>query len=114
MGDLKAMTAAEQLDVKNSANLVGGVTTFNSFDMSGKKLDVLPKVGRVLLFQQRGLFHSGDDVIRGVKYTMRTDLMYKLESNGCEEKNAEAKATPVGWRLRKMPGGNSPTWQKSS
>lgn len=42
--------------------------------------DVLPKAGRVLLFQHRDLIHSGDDVLSGTKYTMRTDLLYSLES----------------------------------
>ena len=27
------------------------------------------------------LLHSGDDVLQGTKYTMRTDLMYSLESS---------------------------------
>lgn len=32
---------------------------------------------RVLIFQHRGLWHSGDDVVQGVKYTVRSDIMYK-------------------------------------
>ena len=66
--------------------LVGGATTFHSYDMK-RKLDVLPKAGRVLLFQHRDLLHSGDDVLQGVKYTMRTDLMYALESSKSMEKS---------------------------
>jgi hypothetical protein len=31
------------------------------------------------MFQHRNLLHSGDDVVRGLKLTMRTDLMYKKE-----------------------------------
>ncbi|KAG8530721.1 uncharacterized protein KY384_004078 [Bacidia gigantensis] len=57
--------------------LVGGATTFHATDMTGRHVDVVPKVGRVLLFQQKGLLHSGADVKRGIKYTMRTDVMYK-------------------------------------
>jgi hypothetical protein len=41
------------------------------------RIDVEPKPGRVLVFQHEGLVHSGDDVLEGVKYTMRTDLMYE-------------------------------------
>jgi hypothetical protein len=41
-------------------------------------MDVDPKAGRVLIFQHRNLYHSGDDVLAGVKYTMRTDIMYEL------------------------------------
>lgn len=54
-----------------------------------------PKAGRVLIFQHRRLFHSGDDVVKGTKYTMRTEIMYELirrkEAEEGEEK--EQKAT---------------------
>jgi len=40
-------------------------------------VDVVPKVGRVLVFQQRMLWHSGQPVTEGLKYAMRTDLMYR-------------------------------------
>lgn len=40
-------------------------------------LDVDPKMGRVLIFQHAGLLHSGAEVQEGIKYTMRTDLLYK-------------------------------------
>jgi len=43
---------------------------------------VMPKCGRVLLFQHRNLLHSGDDVVSGTKLTVRTDLMYALEAGG--------------------------------
>ncbi|PVF92612.1 hypothetical protein CPB86DRAFT_744082 [Serendipita vermifera] len=58
--------------------LQGGATPFYSTDMK-RRLDVDPKAGRVLLFQHRGLLHSGDYVTSGIKYTMRTDLMYEFE-----------------------------------
>ncbi|MCJ1456904.1 hypothetical protein MMC28_007270 [Mycoblastus sanguinarius] len=57
--------------------LEGGATTFHALDWTGRHMDVIPQVGRVLLFQQKGLLHSGADVTRGVKFTMRTDVMYK-------------------------------------
>jgi hypothetical protein len=56
--------------------LDGGATTFHSHNLT-RKYDVFPKTGRVLIFQHRNLWHSGDDVVRGVKYTMRSDIMYK-------------------------------------
>jgi hypothetical protein len=59
--------------------LRGGATTFHASRDSDRKLDVDPKAGRVLLFQHRRLLHSGDDVISGIKYTMRSDLMYDFE-----------------------------------
>jgi hypothetical protein len=57
--------------------LVGGATTFLSYN-EARRLDVVPKGGRVLLFQHRNLLHSGDDVISGTKYTMRTDIMFEV------------------------------------
>ncbi|KAH8704364.1 oxidoreductase domain-containing protein [Phaeosphaeriaceae sp. PMI808] len=64
---------------KNSeAPLVGGATTFHSWDFKDR-LDVEPQAGRVLLFQHRGLLHSGDEVVSGTKLAMRTDIMYAKE-----------------------------------
>jgi hypothetical protein len=77
--------------------LKGGATTFFSTfwhswsdsdddNNSGKvgKMNVEPKAGRVLVFQHEGLIHSGQDVTGGVKYTMRTDIMYQAEADGKE------------------------------
>ncbi|KAI8174478.1 hypothetical protein K4K51_008774 [Colletotrichum sp. SAR 10_75] len=62
---------------KEKADLVGGATSFLSND-ERRKVDVDPKAGRVLIFQHNRLYHSGDDVIQGTKYTLRTDILYKL------------------------------------
>ncbi|KAF8900894.1 hypothetical protein CPB84DRAFT_1708821 [Gymnopilus junonius] len=43
----------------------------------GKYLDIEPKKGRVLIFQHRGLHHSGEDVVKGVKYTLRSDFLFR-------------------------------------
>ncbi|KAL8932319.1 MAG: hypothetical protein Q9211_006382 [Gyalolechia sp. 1 TL-2023] len=57
--------------------LEGGATRFHSLSWDDQKyFDVVPRVGRVLIFQHRDLLHSGDDIIKGTKYTLRTDLMY--------------------------------------
>ncbi|KAG9671661.1 hypothetical protein KCU99_g2984, partial [Aureobasidium melanogenum] len=56
--------------------LQGGATTFHSHNMK-RRYDVLPNTGRILIFQHRSLWHSGDDVVQGVKYTMRSDILYK-------------------------------------
>ena len=61
-----------------SEPLVGGATTFFTYDMQ-RRMDVTPKAGRVLLFQHRELLHSGDDVVSGTKFTMRTDIMFTKE-----------------------------------
>jgi hypothetical protein len=60
--------------------LQGGSTRFHSMN-SQRYLDVFPQTGSCLVFQHRGLLHSGDDVVQGTKYTMRTDVMYqKIEA----------------------------------
>lgn len=76
----------------NDAGLVGGATSFLSGDCK-KKLDVDPKAGRVLIFQHRRLFHAGDDVVKGTKYTMRTDIMYELTRRYSPEGGEEEEAT---------------------
>ena len=64
--------------------IVGGATTFiapeyNSFlgEEHDRHYDVEPKIGRILIFQHRGLLHAGEEVTSGMKLTMRTDIMYK-------------------------------------
>ncbi|KAF8651910.1 hypothetical protein AX16_004555 [Volvariella volvacea WC 439] len=54
----------------------GGATRFWTPDKK-HHLDVFPKLGRVLIFQQRMLVHSGEEVTKGLKYTMRSDLMFE-------------------------------------
>jgi hypothetical protein len=56
--------------------LQGGSTRFHSMN-SQRYLDVFPQTGSCLVFQHRELLHSGDDVLQGTKYTMRTDVMYQ-------------------------------------
>ncbi|KAI0971613.1 oxidoreductase domain-containing protein [Xylaria arbuscula] len=58
-------------------DLVGGATSFLSRDDS-RRIDVDPKAGRVLIFQHSRLRHCGADVEAGTKYTVRTDIMYKM------------------------------------
>jgi hypothetical protein len=57
--------------------LVGGATTFHSVRDDKTKVDVQPKMGSILIFQQRWLYHSGAEVVHGTKLTMRTELMYE-------------------------------------
>ncbi|KAI2630282.1 hypothetical protein GGS26DRAFT_558593 [Hypomontagnella submonticulosa] len=55
----------------------------NNMEDDGKRieseafLDIEPKVGRALVFQQRMLWHSGQQVKRGEKFTVRLDMMYE-------------------------------------
>jgi len=41
-------------------------------------IDVEPLPGRVLVFEQEGIPHSGEEVTKGVKYSVRTDFMYDV------------------------------------
>ncbi|KAH0613346.1 uncharacterized protein H6S33_009726 [Morchella sextelata] len=54
----------------------GGATRFWGMNMK-EFVDVEARVGRVLVFQQRGLLHSGEVVEGGVKRTLRSDVMYE-------------------------------------
>lgn len=55
--------------------LKGGATRF--FGHKLNEYDVSPETGACLVFQHRGLLHSGEEVDQGTKYTIRTDLMYR-------------------------------------
>lgn len=84
--ELDKMSPKDRVEAMKQT-LTGGATTFHSLSWDEKKsLDVLPKTGRILLFQHRNLLHSGADVLSGVKYTMRTDLLYALESTNSDTK----------------------------
>jgi hypothetical protein len=54
-----------------NGNYEGGETTFNG-------LAVVPKQGMALLFLH-DLEHEGSPVKQGIKYVLRTDIMYRLE-----------------------------------
>ena len=59
--------------------LEGGATVFHYYhELYEDEFKVEPKVGRVLIFQHKGLLHSGEEVTGGIKMTLRTDLMYKM------------------------------------
>lgn len=69
--------------------LEGGATRFWTPDKKAW-LDVEPKMGRILVFQQRMLVHSGEQVTGGVKITMRTDVMFEKVIVSREERRAKA------------------------
>ncbi|KAF8630213.1 hypothetical protein AX17_005469 [Amanita inopinata Kibby_2008] len=58
--------------------IVGGATRIWSRDMK-RYVDIEPRIGRVLVFQQRGVLHTGEEVKKGVKYAMRSDLLFRTE-----------------------------------
>lgn len=47
-------------------------------------MDVNPRMGSLVVFKQSDWVHSGEPVVKGVKYTIRTDIMYRW----LEEKEA--------------------------
>ncbi|TGZ80094.1 hypothetical protein EX30DRAFT_372598 [Ascodesmis nigricans] len=63
-------------DGTTEEGLEGGATRFWN-PRKTEWVDVEPKAGRVLVFQQRMLVHSGEEVVSGMKYTIRTELMYE-------------------------------------
>ena len=61
----------------------GGATTFTENKDNGVYQDysVIPKVGRVLLFEH-DIEHEGSILNNGLKYCIRTDVMYKIPQYG--------------------------------
>jgi hypothetical protein len=96
--------------------LVGGATTFHSVRGHEMRLDVQPKMGSVLIFQQKWLYHAGSEVHKGIKLTMRTELMYEKSADmgppyvlhndvGLEHGNVSimsTKRTKVAWVKNKF------------
>lgn len=58
-----------------SDNFTGGETTFFDQTEDNVRFKVIPKLGQVLVFDHHQL-HSGDPVLEGIKYVLRTDVMY--------------------------------------
>lgn len=52
-------------------DFTGGSTRFSDLD-----IDVVPRCGTALLFQH-ALRHAGETVVRGRKYVLRSDVMYR-------------------------------------
>lgn len=73
--------ANENADELNDSQkpLIGGTTRF--FGFKNGIFDVNPATGACLVFQHRGLYHSGEEVEQGTKYTVRTDIMYRKEAD---------------------------------
>lgn len=79
-GDERMTLSTPQTAALEEERLLGGATSFTDGYSSNDAVRVFPKAGSVLLFQQRNLVHGGDDVFRGVKYTVRSDIMYRKEA----------------------------------
>ena len=74
----KDMSEKSQITVQLYLNegFEGGETTFLG-PTQQEKVAVVPKIGKVLVFQHH-LLHEGSLLKSGRKYSMRTDVMYKL------------------------------------
>jgi hypothetical protein len=85
-GDMKSIDEDSECGIgQEQETLLGGATSFGDDYRMRDSVRVFPKTGSLLIFQQRNLMHSGDDVFRGVKYTVRTDVMYVLEKKEVED-----------------------------
>lgn len=78
----------------NEEGLSGGATRI--WDRGKTQyVDVEPKLGRVLIFQQKGLWHSGEEVTKGLKYAMRTDFMFEVGPTDVDGTSREADSGRV-------------------
>ncbi|EEA22364.1 hypothetical protein TMatcc_008194 [Talaromyces marneffei ATCC 18224] len=67
----------EDKEGADEEKLLGGATSFMpSWELADQAVRVWPKTGRVLVFQQNNLWHGGDSVYGGTKYTVRAEVMY--------------------------------------
>ena len=62
---------------------VSGATAFSQpsctpYSLGTRYIDVGPIPGRGLIFQREGILYSGEIVTKGVKYSLRTDIMYEV------------------------------------
>lgn len=78
MGELRSQKGHGEGNRDVHGRLLGGATSFiPRYEEEDKQVRVFPRTGSVLVFQQKNMLHGGDPVFRGVKYTMRTDIMYQ-------------------------------------
>ncbi|KAF8425282.1 hypothetical protein EV426DRAFT_532097 [Tirmania nivea] len=68
-----------QVYLRSSNDLKGGATRFFSLVGGNESefYDVEAVPGRVLIFQHRGFFHSGAEVVQGEKIALRSDILYR-------------------------------------
>ncbi|UJR16191.1 hypothetical protein I4U23_003101 [Adineta vaga] len=64
----------------------GGETTFVHHTKSSQNVPCIPRTGMVLVFEHK-LFHEGSALIKGRKYTVRTDVMYRPDKHNNSAQN---------------------------
>jgi hypothetical protein len=57
---------------------------------------VTPEPGLCLLFFQPGLLHEGEEVLRGAKHILRTDVMFRRDAGSAPARSAQEEEA---WRL---------------
>lgn len=67
-----------QIYLNGDGDLKGGATTF--FPPGSNRLSVQPAPGKVIIFEHK-ILHEGSKILDGVKYVIRTDVMYKRRNN---------------------------------
>lgn len=90
----------------------GGNTTFISRSGDHNNVGVVPKIGRVLVFQQ-DILHEGSLLVKGIKYTMRTDVMYTTRSVTTKKQDVVAAPVTPSPVPNIIPGLNFPTSSSS-
>merc|ERR1712146_784973 len=75
-GDCSKITI--QIYLNDVPTEFGGATRFIDEGRPGDELGHQPEAGSVLIFTQN-LLHEGSRVHRGIKYTVRTEAMYRYE-----------------------------------
>ncbi|KAE8145099.1 hypothetical protein BDV25DRAFT_77249 [Aspergillus avenaceus] len=79
--DSVASGDADGVNLDVGGKLLGGATSFiPRYEEQERQARVFPRVGSALVFQHENLLHSGDPVVRGTKFTLRTDVMYRCDS----------------------------------
>ena len=75
--DSKGNMSALTLNIFLNEDFKGGETDFfNSFDRNDLRFSITPKIGRGGLFYAHQ-YHSGNEILEGTKYLLRTDVMVK-------------------------------------
>ncbi len=73
---LQLYLSGESKTLKGGATRFWPKSTVDGRASQGRYVDVESRMGRVLIFEQRDLRHSGQEVKEGVKYNIRADMMY--------------------------------------
>ena len=62
----------------------GGGTIFfedNRHPNGGKEYICKPEIGKTILFLHRSWFHAGEEMKKGTKWVIRSDIMYTSVTN---------------------------------